>query len=546
MTNLIRIVAVVVDVKKATFYKEDGETVVLFQGDPRLRPILEQVTPQLEEHKYADVDFTSENAWEEFEEKANGAVRLFRIAKSKLANWFGTKKETSPPVELGTVPKEQLNQERVERAKSAVSEILKHAVPIKDPNFTEDTVASQRPVAEMNNQTPSDKINEGKDGHFDKHQDTIIAVTESGKVVPGVERIKSQFVAAGKDGNIKGMALFLERLGAVTEKRSHTTADLLRFMERGDLPIADDGCIIIYKKLWRTNQPDIYVDVHSMRVLQKVGSYVHMDSKMVDHNRRNECSNGLHVARRGYIGSFDGNVIVLAKVRPEDVIAVPDYDANKMRVCGYHIIAELTPMQFQAINTNRPISEAEGGEELLGRAISGDHIAIIQRVHIGGDKGTNLTITNLVDDPVTTGASTATQEETQVQQGSEVVAAVKVKKAVSKRTKKAKRKVAVKKAVATAAAKKVKPIDAAGKTYGDKPVDVKAVVKLKAGQTDALTVEKKGPVTQTELVTAMWDAALGGNAAKARELLDFKKTAKKGWHTWGLPGTAGDTLKALL
>lgn len=543
MTNLTRIVAVVVDVKKATFYKEDGETVVLFQGDPRLRPILEQITPQLEEQKYADVDFTSENAWKEFEEKANGAVRLFRIAKSKLANWFGTKKETSPPIELGAVPKEQLNQER---AKSAVDEILKHATPVKDPNFTEDTVACQRPVAEMNNQTPNDRTNEGKDAHFDKHRDTIIAVTESGKVVPGVERIKSQFVAAGKGDNIKGMALFLERIGAVTEKRSHTTADLLRFMERGDLPIADDGCIIIYKKLERTNQPGIYVDVHSKRVLQKVGSYVHMDSKMVDHNRRNECSNGLHVARRGYIGSFGGNVIVLAKVRPEDVIAVPDYDANKMRVCGYHIIAELTPMQFQAINTNRPISQAEGGEELLGRAISGDHIAVIQRVHIGGDKGTNLTITDLVDAPVTTEASTTTQEETRVQESSEVVVAAKVKKAVSKKTKKANRKVAVKKAVATAAAKKVKPIDAAGKTYGDKPVDVKAVVKLKAGQTDSLAVEKKGPVTQTEIATAMWDAALGGNAAKARELLAFKKAAKKGWHTWGLPDTAGETLKALL
>ena len=63
----------------------------------------------------------------------------------------------------------------------------------------------------------------------------------------------------------------------------------------------------------------------------------------------------------------------------------------------------------------------------------------------------------------------------------------------------------------------------------------------------SLTDEPKAaPVTQTDVVKALWDAAIGGDQSKARELIAFKKKAKKGWSVWGLPSTAGDTLKALI
>src|SRR5690606_843747 len=129
------------------------------------------------------------------------------------------------------------------------------------------------------------------------------------------------------------------------------------------------------------------------RVKQRIGSFVHMDENLVDPNRRNECSNGLHVARRGYVGNFNGDAIVLAKVRPEDVIAVPEYDANKMRVCGYHIVAELTPAQYEAINQNRPITDAAGGGELLAKVIAGDHIGIIEKVKITEHMGNGVVVT---------------------------------------------------------------------------------------------------------------------------------------------------------
>lgn len=393
------------------------------------------------------MDLATPNSWKEFEEKSSGTVRFFRIAKDKLKKFFSSESEQVAPISVGNVP---LAPEA--KALNAIDEIAKHAVPVKAASFEESKVAIQRPTAESDGSTPNDRSNDGKDGYFDKHPETIVAVTQTGKVIPGVERIKSQFAGAVKNGNTKGLELFLDRIGAVIEKRHHTVEDLLRFLERGDLPIADDGTIVIYKRLYRQADGK-YVDPHTKKVTQRVGSFVHMDEKLVDPNRRNECSNGLHVARRGYIGSFSGDVVVLAKVRPEDMIAVPDYDANKMRVCGYHIIAELTPAQFQVITSNRPISAAEGGTALLGKAIAGNHIGIIEYVKINAQQGGDLVIT-----PV---------------EGA------------------------------------VEPLEAAVASKDD-PVDVKKV------------------------------------AAKAKELLAFKKKAKKGWQVWGLPSTAGDTLKALL
>lgn len=513
MSQLTRIVAVVVDTTKAVFYRADGTTLEILQGDTRLRPLLEQVTPDITARGYSDVDLSTENSWKEFEEKSGGGFRFFKIAKQKLASFFkGDPKEPVPPHVSGVLPSPSTNA-AVEKTMSVVDEIIAHAVPVKSPDFTEDGVAPQRPTVESNGVTPSDRSNEGKEEHFDKHEQTIVAVSPDGKVVDGVERIKSQFTSAAKTGNTKGMENFMHRIGKVIEKRGHTVKDLLRFMERGDLPVADDGSIIIFKRLFREGEIH-YVDPHTRKVLQRVGSYVHMDESLVDPNRRNECSNGLHVGRRGYMGRFSGDAIVLAKVNPEDVIAVPDYDANKMRVCGYHIIAELTDQQFRAICNNRPISDAEGGAELLGNAIAGNHVGIEERVRIGAAKGENLEVTPVKSAP---------------------------------KSRKAKRK--VKKAMAKKA-KTIKPVKALETDKGnkaDKKVDVKQIAAKVKDPSVSLTKEAPPkPMGQTEEVQAMWTEALKGNKKEAQELLDFKKKAKKGWSVWGLDPSAGDTLKALI
>lgn len=510
MQKLTRVIAVVVDTKKAVFYRQDGTTCELIQGDARLRPLLEKVTPLINSLGYADVDLSSENSFAEFEEKSTSGFRFFKVAKEKLKNLFGgDPKEPVPPLVSGVLPSAPA------ALSTAVEEILKNAVPVKSEQFTDDNIAPQRPTVEGDS-TPSDRrTNEGKEEHFDKHSDTIVAVTPKGDLVPGLERIKSQFAASAKNGNVKGLEAFLTRIAPIIKQRSHTIEDLLRFMERGDLPVADDGSIIIFKRLQRKGE-NKYVDVASKKVLQGVGSYVYMDESLVDKNRRNECSNGLHVARRGYISGFSGDVVVLAKVQPEDVIAVPDYDANKMRVCAYHIINELTPDQFKVIVNNRPISDAPGGAELLGNAIAGNHIGIVERVHIRAAYGGDLEVT-----PVE-----PKQKSKKAQR--------KVKKAIKKR------------------AKNIKPVQALETVdkgvKADKPVDIRAVAKVAKSKTsiDLAAEPAKGPMTQTEQVNQLYSKALKGDKKAAKELLDFKKAAKKGWAVWGLDPSTGDTLKTLI
>ena len=169
----------------------------------------------------------------------------------------------------------------------------------------------------------------------------------------------------------------------------------MRFLEKGDLPIADDGSIIAYKRLYsRTEDGETYfVDPHTHKVRQKVGSKVFVNEKLVDKSRRNECSNGLHIGRRAYMGSFSGDVMVLCKIAPEDVIVVPHNDPNKVRVCAYHILARLPDQAFKQICRNKPMTEIDGLSELLGKVLKGNHIDVLETVEITEQEGGGLVIT---------------------------------------------------------------------------------------------------------------------------------------------------------
>lgn len=366
----VKVVAAAVDMTELTLYLVNGETIRIPQGDPRVKKIIEYVTPIVTAGGIAEVDLSAENTYKQFEEKTNGLVKFFKVAKSKLSSFFKAQKaEAVSEMVVGKLPiktdtfaevKETNAQaiQKTEKLTSALNEIMENAKPV----HSAETVSSS---------------------------ETVIAVVNN-KVVPDVEQIQHQIANSISTGT-KGLQRFMERVAAVASKRSHSAQDLMKFLQRGDLPIADDGSIVIYKVLRRKD--DRYVDCHTGLVKQRVGSYVCMDESMVDHNRRNECSNGLHVARRAYVGGFSGDVCVIAKVNPEDVIAVPEYDANKMRVCGYHILFELSDEDFQKLKRNAPITDTEAGRILLGRALSGDHPEPIEDVRIGGHKGTNVSTT---------------------------------------------------------------------------------------------------------------------------------------------------------
>lgn len=378
--NTIRVVAAILDTSVLTLYKVDGTTVTIPQGDPRIRKIVTEVPSKIVVQGYADIDMTTENDYQKFEEESQGSFKFFKVAKSKLKGWFGKKEAEVSDMVVGIIPAPK--EDNLVSLAAAVEDILQHAVPVTSPQFSEMDVDVQRNIVEANNVTPSDRSEVSTATH------TIIAVSPNNTVVAGVEKIKTQFSRAVKLGSTKGVEAFLERAGKVASERKHSVEDLLKFMERGDLPIADDGTILIYKVLRKKD--DKFVDCHTSNVAQWVGAYVYMDVSLVDHNRNNECSNGLHVARRGYISQFPGDVCTLCKVAPEDVIAVPSYDANKMRVCGYHIISQLSDSQYALVKANKPITDQPDGAALLAKAIAGRHIGITHTVKIGGHRGTNV------------------------------------------------------------------------------------------------------------------------------------------------------------
>jgi hypothetical protein len=474
--NVIRIVAAIVDTTHLKLYKENGEEVNIPQGDPRVRKILEVAVPLLAPggQGYADVDISGDNQYLEFEQSSNGVVKIFRIAKDKLKALFDmgvaeeVKEAPIEPLNIGAVPTS------VKQTMSAVNEILQHAIPVSHTSFNEDGLDQQRNVVEEDGYTLKDTA----DG---QSPDTLIAVVD-GKVIPGVEKIKTQFVRATKLGSTKGVEAFLKRLGAVIEQRKHSIEDLLKFMERGDLPIAEDGSILIYKVLKTKGKAEgkqVFVDCHSGKVEQWVGAYVCMNAKLVDHDRRNECSNGLHVARRGYVSGFSGDVCVLAKLAPEDVIAVPEYDANKMRVCGYHIIMELTSVEYGLLKQNKPITDCVSGKTKLAMAMNGQHIRKTHEVKIHGNKGADVKVTEIKE---------VTSSKKQVAKHTEVEA--------------------------------LGNPDAETK---DVPVDPKAVVKY---------IQQVSRKDQAQLYWADYQA---GEEGALEALKAFKKASKVSWNKLGIP-----------
>jgi len=356
--NLIQVVGAVVDVRQLTLYKSDGTTFTIPQGDPRVARIVSEITPVLSSGNgaVATVDVSTENHYSRYETRSLSMVKLFRIAKAALGALLNAE-ESKEKVQPRTIGSTNLED--------AIAQIMKNAIPASSPDFHSDGLATQ------------------------DSDETVVALVD-GKIVSGVENLESQMANASREGNSTvGLDNFLRRVASVP--RQHSVDDLLNFMKRGDLPIADDGSIVIYKALRRKG--DGYVDIHSGRVTQKVGSLVIMDESLVDHDRRNECSNGLHVARRQYLRGFPGDVCVLAKVNPEDAIAVPEYDANKMRVCAYHILCELPEEGYKALMRNEPFTSNGEAQKLLGSVIAGNHVGILEEVRITGDRGTGLIIT---------------------------------------------------------------------------------------------------------------------------------------------------------
>jgi len=114
---------------------------------------------------------------------------------------------------------------------------------------------------------------------------------------------------------------------------------LFLFLEANKMPITHDGCFLAYKGVKKDRSGD-FVDKHTGKFCNNIGSVVTMNRENVNPDRNTTCSQGLHVASLHYAKeTYGGDVILEVKVNPCDVVAVPcDYNNEKMRVCRYEVV----------------------------------------------------------------------------------------------------------------------------------------------------------------------------------------------------------------
>jgi hypothetical protein len=222
-------------------------------------------------------------------------------------------------------------------------------------------------------------------GGVETETETVTGIYGDTKI-PNFEKLEGQVRYSSENRDFRGFQIFMERISKMIESRGHTVSELLEFMKKGDLPIADDGSIVGYKVLTETDTESVWVDNHTRSVQQRVGSLVSMPVQDVDESRRVECSTGLHIARRGYISSYGGSIVTLVKINPEDVVCVPANEPNKMRVCAYHIVARIPPAGVALVRSNRAMTTDPACATILAKVLSGDHVSVLEKVEVSAKK----------------------------------------------------------------------------------------------------------------------------------------------------------------
>lgn len=532
-----KIVFANLDTQFLTMYSESGEEIVIAQGDPRIRKIVEAVFPAIDSKGYyilRDEDLSDANNYHEAEKSLGGVVKFFRMAKAKLAEIVDKFTVDLSPKAAGTKPEVEVQSAyangndqllvgtKTTNSDGSVSElvdngdgslgVLTTGIPVGEPVLFDPTLKIPIPEPKSNaslnsalseimeNATPVGSLAYTTAGPMTADE-TIVAVVDGETVIEGVEQIEHQLMSiAQKLGSATGVSNFFRRLATV--ERKHSIADLLKFMEKGELPIAGDGTVIVYKLLNRHGQGDsmYFTDVHSGNVKQKIGSKVFMSEELVDPNRNNECSNGLHIARRDYLRSFSGNACMLCKLAPEDVVAVPHGDARKLRAKGYFIVAELSDQDRSRVMRNEPMQD----NVLLGNVAAGNHTEVLETVEITKASGGGLKITSLqkpkVDIVLDSDKKSSSLDSLTAQEGVTVDA-----RAIALGTHKA-----------------------------EPETLMAAVVPEPVLQSAVVPNSSKRPIDV--LVQAYLDAA--GNLVQqvkaAKALLDFKKASKKSWTALGV------------
>lgn len=551
-------VSAIVDTRAMTIYTNTGETVTILQGDPRLAVFVKALQEGIKkagDTVELDLDLNSPEPVEtapsklgDFDkfEQQSGLVKFFKVAKKAVSKFFSQEKEKAVEDEDNAsqasavvAPLEIGRTFDLQQAVSAVAATVSETVP----DTQEEEVVSASSIEEVMAHAkaiPASSPDFRMTASEEKTHDVVAVVTkEDGSlgIVPNAHKLATQVAHAAETGKVKGVEALLKRMAALSTTRQHSVEDLLKFIQRGDLPVTDDGRIVYYKLLNSTSGTKFgFTDIHTGKVPQGPGVRVQMAESLVDPNRRNECSNGLHVARRQYLGGFGGDSCILGSLNPEDVIAVPDYDANKMRVKGYDLHFLLSPDEFKMVKSNTPFPANSQAAKMLALIIAGKQPPITHVVNIGGHRGSNITITE------TSAEAVAEEEVTAAVAEAEPVAPIEEVVPHNAGPSAIKVTLDAEKIDPTQLAKKPNPLDKDLEV--EEPEDV---VPAPAPKPVEKQPAKAAPVTGSPRAKiAALLASEPMSADLAQKVNAIKRAAKKGWDKLGVDATTEAKIKSLL
>ena len=399
--TVIHVVATVVDTERVLFYLVDGSTYTMQQTDNRLKAILDKVVPLNGRGLVAIVELNQKpvNAFVEAEKTTKGFVKFFKVARDKLASWLtpATEEPVVNVVEGGSIP-----PTTAEQAVALINEVREQNLSLSGQRLEKSLKKQEAVQAAMQQMTPQPKTADLRphmepvhvDQTFDPVTESIVGVVDD-QVIADMHQLETMLKNMNQTRKVEGFKNFMTRISKVIKERRHSVEDLIRFLERADLPLANDGSVIAYKMLKSVGKEGDFADCHTGRVKQKVGSLVRVLPELVDLSRDRECSNGLHIARRAYLGGFSGDVCVLCKIAPEDFMAVPHQDSNKVRVQAYEILDKIDNNTMQKLKRNMPGSDDKVFLNQLYKAIHGLYPPPVEEVLITAQSGGGLKITPL-------------------------------------------------------------------------------------------------------------------------------------------------------
>ena len=189
---------------------------------------------------------------------------------------------------------------------------------------------------------------------------------QNGKVYYGREELHGVIVDKLLDliqDGLDSSAPFVRFIKNLLDNPSKSSVDeLYDFLSYKALPIDIDGYVVGYKGVandfWslsgNTQTTVLQGEVNERgQIMNRIGDIIEVQRRCVDDNRKNHCSQGLHIGSFDYAKSWSGadGKLLMVRFNPKDAVSVPeDCDCQKLRVCKYEVLEEIPVERDSELN----------------------------------------------------------------------------------------------------------------------------------------------------------------------------------------------------